>query len=611
MGFVSYRVFVVAKGTFFHVAGGMITTTSPCWEIVLLTTIWIGICVLPFQIASAEISVQDAMWNTPSDKDFEGLPTRQDIAVKLDNLHLKVGAEVGVQKGKFARHTLEMWSSCQKYFLIDLWKHQTNYVDVANVDDMRQEKLYRESLRNTLPWKNKVTVLKMSSTEAAAKLPKESLDYVYLDARHDYCGVVEDLHSFWGKVKPGGILAGHDFHSAAEVRAISPKQDWSVCGNGTVHPGAVKGAVVEFAYARNLTVHVTGEKQWPSWIILKQMRSADKVESLMVSPWSSSPSIIHLSILCKSSIRKTDTFRRVRMFLNSLMLHRGEISASEIILHIFSDDDCKKELITWFPLFFTGNSVVWYSLAEIEAARATLMPLSRGMQGSHHAGATLLDKLFLPMAVHSRFPLLKMLLFLDIDQIILSPIKKLYDYAYSLRTAKSNLQMAATCANDSMRIQQYGCKIKVGTSSLCHNTTYCITGTIAHYLDNYEAETKFTTEIQKIVKDIVSALGSIRTGHQEVFNVLFNKYGSGEFGVLPASWGCLVKDMEYNTSWSIQWGIDGCNSLHFAGGLDFKKKGKLHNLVSLVEEYSNLPPSITFGRVVQNSFEVKAQKDLS
>ena len=33
----------------------------------------------------------------------------------------------------------------------------------------------------------------MYSTEAAKQMKRESLDFAYIDARHDYCGVREDL----------------------------------------------------------------------------------------------------------------------------------------------------------------------------------------------------------------------------------------------------------------------------------------------------------------------------------------------------------------------------------------------------------------------------------
>ena len=51
----------------------------------------------------------------------------------------------------------------------------------------------------------------MFSTEATKLIPDGSLDFAYIDARHDYCGIIEDLHSYWSKVQSGEIIAGHDF----------------------------------------------------------------------------------------------------------------------------------------------------------------------------------------------------------------------------------------------------------------------------------------------------------------------------------------------------------------------------------------------------------------
>ena len=37
------------------------------------------------------------------------------------------------------------------------------------------------------------------------------LDYVYIDASHNYEDVLDDLDAWWRTVKQGGILAGHDW----------------------------------------------------------------------------------------------------------------------------------------------------------------------------------------------------------------------------------------------------------------------------------------------------------------------------------------------------------------------------------------------------------------
>jgi hypothetical protein len=49
------------------------------------------------------------------------------------------------------------------------------------------------------------------SLDAATRYPDASLDYVYIDADHYYEAVCRDIDAWIPKVKPGGIIAGHDF----------------------------------------------------------------------------------------------------------------------------------------------------------------------------------------------------------------------------------------------------------------------------------------------------------------------------------------------------------------------------------------------------------------
>ncbi len=69
--------------------------------------------------------------------------------------------------------------------------------------------------------------LRMYTTQAADKIPDLSLDFVYIDARHDYCGVREDLVAYWSKIRSGGILAGHDYMDAHHQLLKETNQDWS------------------------------------------------------------------------------------------------------------------------------------------------------------------------------------------------------------------------------------------------------------------------------------------------------------------------------------------------------------------------------------------------
>jgi predicted O-methyltransferase YrrM len=49
------------------------------------------------------------------------------------------------------------------------------------------------------------------SVEVAATVADASLDFVYLDANHEEAHVRADLEAWVPKVRPGGIVSGHDY----------------------------------------------------------------------------------------------------------------------------------------------------------------------------------------------------------------------------------------------------------------------------------------------------------------------------------------------------------------------------------------------------------------
>ncbi|KAG2437354.1 hypothetical protein HXX76_006009 [Chlamydomonas incerta] len=195
--------------------------------------------------------------------------TRYDLGAEAERRGYKTGVELGVQTGVFAEHALRTWPSCVTYYLVDIWKTQENYVDGANVPQDRQEQFLADAKQRMQPFAAKAVFLR-NFTSAAAPLIPDPVDFVYVDARHDYCGVVEDLTLYWPKVRSGGMMAGHDFIDAAEMNRINEKEHWEVCQDGTKHPGAVRGAVVEFFQRLGLAVHVTyRDGPWNSWMVIK------------------------------------------------------------------------------------------------------------------------------------------------------------------------------------------------------------------------------------------------------------------------------------------------------------------------------------------------------
>lgn len=65
--------------------------------------------------------------------------------------------------------------------------------------------------------------MKLQSAAAAQYFANQSVDAVFVDADHSYDGVARDITAWLPKIKPGGVLCGHDFHSVhwpGVVRAV-------------------------------------------------------------------------------------------------------------------------------------------------------------------------------------------------------------------------------------------------------------------------------------------------------------------------------------------------------------------------------------------------------
>ena len=56
-----------------------------------------------------------------------------------------------------------------------------------------------------------LTAHRCLSVEGAKAFADQTLDFVYVDAAHDSDSVNRDLAAWWPKVRPGGLMAGHDY----------------------------------------------------------------------------------------------------------------------------------------------------------------------------------------------------------------------------------------------------------------------------------------------------------------------------------------------------------------------------------------------------------------
>jgi predicted O-methyltransferase YrrM len=120
--------------------------------------------------------------------------------------------EVGVWKGMSACFmAVEIINSNKniKFDCVDTWE----YVETSSeITKEKFEGLYNIFLLNIKPVKDNINIIKGISWEAASNYKDESLDFVFIDAAHDYESVSKDILNWFPKIKKGGTIAGHDYH---------------------------------------------------------------------------------------------------------------------------------------------------------------------------------------------------------------------------------------------------------------------------------------------------------------------------------------------------------------------------------------------------------------
>ncbi|QDT08364.1 class I SAM-dependent methyltransferase [Planctomycetes bacterium K23_9] len=112
-----------------------------------------------------------------------------------------VVAELGVNRGEFSETIIQELAP-EKLHLVDIW-HTERYNDG----------LYREIQAKfaTEIESGKVEIHRDLSTDAAPAFADDYFDLVYIDTDHSYETTRDELNAYASKVKPNGILSGHDY----------------------------------------------------------------------------------------------------------------------------------------------------------------------------------------------------------------------------------------------------------------------------------------------------------------------------------------------------------------------------------------------------------------
>ena len=192
------------------------------------------------------------------EEDVGGVPkrvkglTRPELYRCFASLGYKVGAEIGVQRGRNAGEMFKKMPDLKLYLVepyADYWMGNRWYGKSIH-DKFR--KITHERLKSY-----DTTYLEMFSEDAVREVPDDSLDFVYLDGMHLYDSLMLDIILWSRKVRKGGIVAGHDYYKNRNVIEV-------------IH--AVNDYVKEHKlplYVTDCSVAETSGDKSPSWFFIK------------------------------------------------------------------------------------------------------------------------------------------------------------------------------------------------------------------------------------------------------------------------------------------------------------------------------------------------------
>lgn len=128
---------------------------------------------------------------------------------------IEVGAWLGCSAAYMA---VEIANSGKKikFDCIDNWQG----AGLESLKPVINNTVYQTFLKNIEPVKDYINPITGNSIEVCNMYANGSLDFVFIDAAHDYESVLQDINAWFPKVRNGGMISGHDYEWESVRKAV-------------------------------------------------------------------------------------------------------------------------------------------------------------------------------------------------------------------------------------------------------------------------------------------------------------------------------------------------------------------------------------------------------
>ena len=154
--------------------------------------------------------------------------TRQDLADCWSTLGYARGVEIGTLRGDYAKEILARNPQCH-LTCIDPWL----IYDHSKITEGMHHRNYDKTVKRLQPWleEGRCDIIKRKSMEAVDMFDDESLDFVYIDGDHCFDAVAMDIIRWNAKVRPGGMIACHDYIPLRRGGVVQAVDAFTFCHN--------------------------------------------------------------------------------------------------------------------------------------------------------------------------------------------------------------------------------------------------------------------------------------------------------------------------------------------------------------------------------------------